>query len=63
MPLAGNVGLIGYANLPPLVGMVVSSRHATLHELQTVYGVQDVYNLAEMIIVDAHNKRAVNEAP
>ena len=45
-----------------MVGMVVSSKHATLHELQTVYGVQDLYNLAELIAVDAYNSRAVIEA-
>lgn len=54
-------GLTGYANLPPLVGMVVSSRHATLLELQTVYGVQDLYNLAELVVVDAHNNRVISE--
>ena len=55
-------GLIGYANVPPLIGMVVSSRLATLRELQTDYGVLDVYNLAEIISVDAHNARALQEA-
>lgn len=37
--------------------MIVSSEHATLNELQTVYGVQDAYNLAELIAVDVHNRR------
>lgn len=62
MPFAGSGGLTSYANLPPIVGMVVSSRHASLHELQSVYGVEDLYNLAELIIVDAHNSRVLSEA-
>ncbi len=62
MPFASDAGLIEYANIPPMVGMVVSSRHATLRELQTVYGVLDLYNLAELVAVDAHNARAVAEA-
>ena len=61
-PFATGAGLIGYANVPPIVGMVVSSKHATLYELQTVYGVRDLYNLAELVAVDAHNARALTEA-
>ncbi len=60
---ADNGGLIGYANVPPLVGMVVSSQLATLRELQSDYGVMDLYNLAEIVTVDAHNRRALTETP
>jgi hypothetical protein len=28
---------------------------ATLHELQTVYGTKDLYDLLEIAAVDAHN--------
>jgi hypothetical protein len=42
--------------------MVVSSKLATLHELQTVYGVRDLYNLAELVAVDAANHRTMSEA-
>lgn len=45
-----------------MIGMIVSSGHATLHELQTVYGVEDCYNLAEIIAVDSHNRNAVAKA-
>jgi hypothetical protein len=40
---------------------VVSRRLATLHELQTVYGAEDLYNLLEVIAVDAHNARAASK--
>jgi hypothetical protein len=33
-----------------------------LHDMQTVYGAEDLYNLLEVIAVDAHNRRAVSEA-
>jgi hypothetical protein len=48
-------------NLPPLIGMIVSDGKATLHELQSVYGVRDAYNLAEVISVDAHNRREIDK--
>lgn len=31
----------------------------TLHELQTIYGVEDLYNLLEIGAVNAHNARVV----
>lgn len=46
--------------MPPIAGMIVSSRIATLRELQTVYGLEDLYNLAEVVIVDRHNVDALN---
>jgi hypothetical protein len=35
---------------------VISSKLATLHELQTVYGVEDLYNLLEIVAVDNYNQ-------
>lgn len=45
-----------------MIGMIVSSGHATLCELQTVYGVEDLYNLAEIVVVDNHNRSVVAKA-
>jgi hypothetical protein len=42
--------------------MIVSDGKATLHELQSVYGVRDAFNLAEVISVDVHNRRKVSES-
>jgi hypothetical protein len=36
--------------------MIVSSGKATLHELQTVYSLEDAYKLLEMAMVDLHNR-------
>jgi hypothetical protein len=48
---------VPYANVPRLIGTLISSRLATLEQLQTVYGVQDAYDLLEVIAVDSHNER------
>ena len=34
---------------------VVDAGYATLHELQTVYGTEDLYDMVEMIAVKRHN--------
>ena len=39
--------------------MVVSRGLATLAELQSVYGLEDLYDLVEIVVVDAHNERAL----
>lgn len=40
--------------------MLISKRHATLHQLDTVYGVRDVYDMLEVAIVDDHNARVAH---
>lgn len=35
----------------------MSAKMATLHELQTVYGVADAYRLLEVLNVDMHNQQ------
>jgi hypothetical protein len=39
----------------------VSSRLATLYELDELYGTEDLYLLLEVLTVDAHNTRVANE--
>ncbi|GMG89669.1 hypothetical protein Cmtc_08890 [Cupriavidus sp. TKC] len=43
--------------MPRNIGAVLSSRRATLHELQSVYGQEDLHDLLEIIIVDGYNER------
>lgn len=59
MAAVSSRGLVDYVSFPPLIGTVVSSELATLHELQSVYGVLDLYNFVELISVDGHNRRIV----
>lgn len=44
-----------------MCGVVISKGKATLHELQSVYGVADLFNLCEVIAVDGYNRRASQE--
>lgn len=54
-------GLIGYPNISAAIGAVISSGKATLVELDTVLGQEDLYDLLEVISVDAHNRRILNK--
>ena len=45
-----------YLNISPVIGTLLSKRMATLHELDTVYGTQDVYDMLEVIAVDDYNE-------
>lgn len=46
--------------MPRSLATVISSRLATLHELDTVLGVEDLWLLLEVATVDAHNQHVVN---
>ena len=48
-------------NVPRTIGAVVSSRMATLHELETIYGLEDLYAMLEIIAVDSHNQAIANQ--
>jgi 4-diphosphocytidyl-2C-methyl-D-erythritol kinase len=47
--------------VPGIVGTVISKGLATLHEIDTVYGTQDLYDMLEIIAVDNHNQRIINK--
>lgn len=40
---------------------MISSGKASLVELDTALGVEDLYDLLEIIAIDAHNRRVVNK--
>ena len=50
------------ANVPATIHAVISAGRATLHELDTVYGARDLYDMLEMIKVDAYNERLAHKA-
>lgn len=58
----GVVGLADYVNIPKTIATVISSRLATLIELDTVYGVEDLWRLLEVITVDSYNEMVVKKA-
>lgn len=47
-------------NVSPAVALVVSARLATLRELQTDLGSEDLQDLIEVLAVDSHNQRVLN---
>jgi hypothetical protein len=40
---------------------VISAGRATLHELDTVYGIEDLYTLLEIVMIDNENQRIATE--
>ena len=48
-----------YENVPPLIGLALSfgTPRVTLAELQTVYGLEDLYDMLEVYLVNASNAR------
>lgn len=50
-------------NVDGRIGVVISRRLATLHELQTIYSYEDLLDLYEIIVVDNINEvRALEQA-
>jgi hypothetical protein len=54
-------GLAEYTNVPAAVSAVISARLATLHECDTIYSVEDIYLMLEIVSVDTFNKNVVTE--
>lgn len=42
--------------MPAMLGVIVTRRLATLHELQTVYSLDDAYDLYEVAVVNNYNE-------
>jgi hypothetical protein len=51
--------LAEYVNVPRTLAAVVSAGKATLHELDTVYGQSDLWDMLEIIMIDGHNQGAM----
>ncbi|MCL1496261.1 transcription elongation factor GreA [Parasaccharibacter sp. TMW2.1882] len=48
--------------MPRTIAACISARLASLYELQTVYGVKDLYDLLEIASVQAGNERRAHQA-
>ena len=53
--------LLDYLNVPPLLGMVQSSKPEYVGPLHSVLGTEDLHDLLEIILVDAHNQRLLTK--
>lgn len=49
-------------NVPRTIGAVISARLATMAEIETVLGMEDIYDLLEIITVDAYNKQIAQKS-
>ena len=49
-------------NVPRLIGSIVSSEKANLRECEEYYSVEDLYDIYEIIVVDAENARRMSKA-
>ena len=49
------ISYVKYMNIPPIIGRLISKRVATLHELGSVYGVKDAYDMLEVVNIDDYN--------
>lgn len=47
--------------MPGIIGTIVSRNLATLHELDTVYGTQDMHDMLEIVAVDSYNQRVMQK--
>ena len=51
-----------FTGVPGLFGVIVARRLATLHELQTVYSLEDALSMGEIIAVQNYNEWVALEA-
>jgi len=55
------MGVVQCANVPQTIAAVISGKQATLIEMQTIYGIEDMWNLLEIITVKNHNEKVMSE--
>jgi hypothetical protein len=51
-----------YPNIPPTIGRAASSGLATLAELDSVYGVEDLYDILEISIINDNNEYLLSKS-
>lgn len=56
------MGLVKYENVPSTIATVVSSKLATLYELDTFYGTEDLWRLLEINTVENYNQMVINRS-
>lgn len=56
------MGLVKYENVPSTIATVVSSKLATLYELDTFYGTEDLWRLLEINTVESYNQMVINRS-
>ena len=49
-------------NVPRTIGAVISSGLASMVDIQNELGMEDIYDLLEIITIDAYNKRIAEKS-
>lgn len=44
-----------------MIGAVLSAKLATIVEVQTILSLEDVYKLYDLVLVDAHNAKVIDD--
>jgi hypothetical protein len=52
---------LNYTNVPASIGAVVSRGKATLRDLEEWYGLEDLYDLLEIIQIDDYNAEQIRD--
>lgn len=53
--------MIDYPTMDSIIGVVISKRLATLIDLQTIYSLDDLYDLCEIALVNNYNESLLYE--
>ena len=53
--------MIEYPTVPGIIGVIITRQLATLHELQTVYSIDDAADLYEIAAVNNYNEWKASE--
>lgn len=54
--------LIDYRNVPPTIGAVLSRKMATFRDLDEHLGMEDLYDILEVISIDDYNMSEIRRA-
>ena len=48
--------VLGYKNIEPVIGLIISKKLATFKELEEYYSLEDAVDLFEIIEIDCYNE-------
>lgn len=53
---------MGYVNIEPIVGVIISKKMATMKELEDYYSLEDMVDLFEIVEIDCYNEYKQSES-
>lgn len=56
MESGASVSRKGYQNIHPVIGLLIAYRIATLHELKTIYSMEDAMDMYEAFAIPKFNE-------